>query len=98
MKLKQWLSLPLAAALRAATGLVTQAVGLIVDPRMAEDAVVSGQVDMVALARGFLDDPRWVWHAAEALGAELSYPPQYRGADPSLWKGATLRPRAHAAG
>lgn len=90
--------LPLAATLRKATGMVTQAVGLIVDPRMAEDAVASGQVDMVALARGFLDDPRWVWHAAEALGAELAYPPQYRGADPSLWKGATLRPRAYAAG
>ena len=29
---------------------------------------------MVALARAFLDDPHWGWHAAKALGAEVARP------------------------
>ena len=45
---------------------------------------------MVALARGFLDDPRWVWHAAQALGVEIAYPPQYGRAHPKAWPGAEL--------
>jgi hypothetical protein len=31
----------------------------------------------IALARGFLDDPRWAWHAAAALGADAVYRPRY---------------------
>jgi NADPH2 dehydrogenase len=52
---------------------------------------------MVALARGMLDDPRWVWHAAERFGVKLEYPPQYRRAHPEVWPGARLaRPLAEA--
>ena len=68
---------PFAAKVRAEAGLATRAVGLIVEPAQAEAIVSSGQADCVALARGILDDPRWVWHAAERLGATISYPPQY---------------------
>ena len=32
---------------------------------------------MVAMARAFLDNPRWVWHAAERFGVKIDYPPQY---------------------
>jgi hypothetical protein len=42
---------------------------------------------LVALARGFLDDPRWGWHAAAALAANAVYPPQYRRARPEHWPG-----------
>jgi 2,4-dienoyl-CoA reductase-like NADH-dependent reductase (Old Yellow Enzyme family) len=45
---------------------------------------------MVALARAMLDDPRWVWHAAERFGVKLEYPPQYRRAHPDQWPGAAL--------
>lgn len=38
---------------------------------------MSSTMELVALARGFLDDPRWVWHAAKALKVEATYPPQY---------------------
>jgi len=71
---------PLAEKERRETGMVTRAVGLIVDPHQAEAIVANGQADLVALARGFLDDPRWAWHAADALGAPVAaaYPPQYR--------------------
>ena len=34
-----------------------------------------------------LDDPRWVWHAAERLGAKIAYPPQYTRAAPAVWPG-----------
>jgi 2,4-dienoyl-CoA reductase-like NADH-dependent reductase (Old Yellow Enzyme family) len=89
---------PLAARVKAEAGVVTRAVGLIVEPAQAEAIVASGQADFVALARAFLDDPRWVWHAAEQLGAKVSYPPQYARVAPSLWPGAAMaRPRSLAA-
>ena len=58
------------------------AVGLITEPQQAEAIVASGQADMVALARGMLWNPRWVWHAAAQLGGEVSPPPQYGRAAP----------------
>jgi hypothetical protein len=30
---------------------------------------------MIALARAMLDDPRWGWHAAQSLVAEVKRPP-----------------------
>ncbi len=83
---------PLAAAVRKASGITVQAVGMIVDPRQAETIIVDGHADCVALARGFLDDPRWAWHAAAALGANALYPPQYLRARPEHWPGAPLTP------
>jgi 2,4-dienoyl-CoA reductase-like NADH-dependent reductase (Old Yellow Enzyme family) len=52
-------------------------VGLITEPEQAEDIVASEQADLVALARGILYNPRWPWHAAVALGAQVTAPPQY---------------------
>jgi hypothetical protein len=49
---------PFAQAVRA-TGVHTVAVGLITDPRQAEEIVASGKADSVALARAMLYDPRW---------------------------------------
>ncbi len=68
---------PLAQAVKQATGVTTIAVGLITEARQAEDIVASGKADMVALARGMLYDPRWGWHAAAELGGEVTAPPQY---------------------
>ena len=84
---------PLAAAVKRASGIAVQAVGMIVDPHQAEAIVADGHADCVALARGFLDDPRWAWHAAAALGAEAVYPPQYLRARPEHWPGAALTRR-----
>jgi 2,4-dienoyl-CoA reductase-like NADH-dependent reductase (Old Yellow Enzyme family) len=81
---------PLAAQVKSAVGIATRAVGLIVEARQAEKIIASGAADLVALARSFLYDPRWVWHAAQVLGAKIPYPPQYRRADPKLWPGAAL--------
>ena len=71
-----------ARAVREATGLPSIAVGLITEPRQAEEIIASGQADMVALGRGLLWDPRWVWHAAAELGGEVVPPPQYGRAAP----------------
>jgi 2,4-dienoyl-CoA reductase-like NADH-dependent reductase (Old Yellow Enzyme family) len=83
---------PLAAAAKKASAIAVQAVGMIVDPHQAEAIVADGHADCVALARGFLDDPRWAWHAAAALGADAVYPRQYLRARPENWPGATLTP------
>lgn len=68
---------PLAERIRQETGLPTIAVGLITEPQQAEAILTEGQADMVALARGILYDPRWPWHAAAALGAQVEAPKQY---------------------
>lgn len=65
-----------------ATGVTTFAVGLITEAQQAEDIVASGKADLVALARGMLYDPRWPWHAAAELGAQVEAPPQYWRSQP----------------
>ncbi len=68
---------PFSAAIRRDTGATTMAVGLITEFAQAEQIVATGQADFVALARTVLYDPRWPWHAAAALGAQVEAPPQY---------------------
>jgi NADPH2 dehydrogenase len=80
-----------AAKVKREASIATRAVGLIVTPKQAEEVVAEGKADMVALARGFLDNPHWGWHAAQALGAEVVRPPQYQRAAPKLWPGAAFR-------
>jgi 2,4-dienoyl-CoA reductase-like NADH-dependent reductase (Old Yellow Enzyme family) len=78
---------PFARRIKQETGLTTIAVGLITEPKQAEAIVTEGSADLVALARGILYDPRWPWHAAAELGAQISAPPQYwRSAPASLFK------------
>ena len=76
---------PFSEAIRKGSGLKTMAVGMIRDPHLAEDIIASGKADLVALARGALYDPHWPMHAADTLGAEAAYPPQYARSRPSLW-------------
>lgn len=75
----------LASAIKRAVGdMAVIAVGMIKDAVQAETILASGQADYIAIARGALFDPHWVWHAAEALGEQAAYPPQYARAHPSL--------------
>ena len=73
-----------AQSIRNATGLTVMAVGKITEPIQAETILATGQADMVALARGMLLDPRWAWHAAEALREQATFPPQYARSSPAL--------------
>jgi 2,4-dienoyl-CoA reductase-like NADH-dependent reductase (Old Yellow Enzyme family) len=68
---------PLARAIRRATSIPTMAVGLITDAKQAEAIVASGDADLVAMARAMLWNPRWPWHAAAILGAQVQAPQQY---------------------
>jgi len=68
---------PFAREIRRATGIVTVAVGLITEAQQAEAILAAGDADLVALARAFLWDPRWPWHAAAALGASVRSPKPY---------------------
>ena len=67
----------------AQPSLATIAVGLITDPHQAESVVSSGDADLVALARAFLYNPRWGWHAAAALGGQVEASPPYWRCPPS---------------
>ncbi len=72
----------LAEAVRKGAGVVSRAVGLIDDPHQADAIIRDGRADMVALARAFLADPRWVWRAGAALGHDVYHVKQYaRAAD-----------------
>jgi NADPH2 dehydrogenase len=82
---------PIAARIKTEVGIPTRTVGLIVTPAHAEAVVRDGKADMVSLARAMLDDPRWGWHAAQALGADVPRVPQYQRAHPKLWPGAAMR-------
>ncbi|MGN6684524.1 MAG: NADH:flavin oxidoreductase/NADH oxidase [Devosia sp.] len=70
---------PLAQAIKR-TGVTTIAVGLIDNPKDAETILETGEADMIALARGALEDPNWAIHAHHELdGAQYDlWPKQAR--------------------
>lgn len=74
---------PFAEQIKQQTGLTVMTVGMITEAQQAEKIIASGQADLVAIARGFLYNPRWVWHAAQKLGYPLTYPNQYLRCAPS---------------
>lgn len=76
---------PFAEQIKRETGLATMAVGMITTPHQAEAILAEGKADMIAIARAFLDDPHWGWHAAYTLGADVTLPPQYRRAGLKAW-------------
>ena len=73
---------PFADLVRRETGMPTMAVGMITEPRQAEDILTSGKADMVALGRQLLYEPHWAWRAADELGVKLDYPMRYERAAP----------------
>jgi len=77
---------PFAERIKAEVGLPTIAVGLITEPAHAEAIIANGQADAVSLARAILYDPRWPWHAAAELGAQVKAPHQYWRSQPREFK------------
>jgi 2,4-dienoyl-CoA reductase-like NADH-dependent reductase (Old Yellow Enzyme family) len=71
-----------AQRIKEEVGLPTIGVGLITEPAHAESIIASKQADMVGLARAMLYDPRWPWHAAAVLNAQVDAPPQYWRSQP----------------
>jgi 2,4-dienoyl-CoA reductase-like NADH-dependent reductase (Old Yellow Enzyme family) len=68
---------PLAERIKREVGIPVVSVGLITDPNQAEAIVAEDKADMVALARGMLNDPRWPWRAAAELGGTVTAPNQF---------------------
>ncbi len=68
---------PFAQQIRHETGIATAAIGLITEPRQANDIIQSNQADMVVLARELLRDPYWPMHAAHELQYDMQWPAQY---------------------
>jgi 2,4-dienoyl-CoA reductase-like NADH-dependent reductase (Old Yellow Enzyme family) len=73
---------PFAEAIRREAGIATGAVGMITEPRQAEEILAAGQADAIVMARAFLRDPYWPLHAAQELGADVDWPVQYARAKP----------------
>ena len=75
---------PFARRIRHEADVPTGAVGLITEPKQAEDVLADGSADVVLLARELLRDPHWPLRAAHELGADeaVRWPPQYLRARP----------------
>jgi len=84
-------NVPIAARVKKEAGIATRTVGLIVKYDQAEEILAQGKADQVSMARAFLDDPHWGWHAAKMLGADVARPPQYARAGPKLWAPAAAK-------
>jgi len=69
---------PFAERIRKEAGIATGAVGMIREPEHAAEILANGRADLVFLARAVLADPAWPLRAAERLGVEVEWPPQYR--------------------
>ncbi len=68
---------PFAEQVKKATGVATMSVGLITEALQAESILTDGKADLIALGRAMIFDPRWPWHAAATLGAQVVAPCQY---------------------
>ncbi|HEY2431313.1 MAG TPA: NADH:flavin oxidoreductase/NADH oxidase [Vicinamibacterales bacterium] len=68
---------PGAERVRREAGIPTGAVGLITEPRQAEEILQQGRADLIVMARQLLRDPYWPLHAAQALGDAPPVPDQY---------------------
>jgi len=79
LKAEPLYQVPLAKAIKE-TGATTIAVGLINDPNDAEMILETGEADLIAFARGALEDPNWPIHAHHILdGGEYDlWPKQAR--------------------
>src|SRR5690348_13258940 len=71
---------PFAARIRREAGIATSTVGLITEPRQAEEILQRGDADVIEMAREFLRDPYFPRRAAKELGANVRVPEQYERA------------------
>ncbi len=70
MTLAQGFQVPFADHVRREAEIATMTVGFLWDPEMCEEIVVSGQADMIAVAREALENPNWAVHAHAQLARE----------------------------
>ncbi len=68
-----------AAEIRKQVGIATGAVGMITEPKQAEEILQKGEADAILMAREFLREPYFVFRAARELGAKIDYVPKQYG-------------------
>ncbi|MFC4712098.1 NADPH dehydrogenase NamA [Planococcus dechangensis] len=68
---------PFAELVKKETPIATGAVGLITDPRHAEEILQNGRADFIFLARELLRNPYWAYTAATELEADIEAPVPY---------------------
>jgi 2,4-dienoyl-CoA reductase-like NADH-dependent reductase (Old Yellow Enzyme family) len=73
---------PFARRVRDEAGLPAGVVGVITEPKQAEEIVAGGDADAVLIGRAFLREPHWALRAAAELGVDEPWPRQYREAAP----------------
>lgn len=67
MKRSFGFQVPYAERIRKEAGIMTMAVGLIVDPQFANTIIAEGRADLVAIGREALKNPNWPLHAEAVL-------------------------------
>ena len=68
---------PFSRQIRHETGIMTGAVGLITEPRDADEIITSGDADLVFLGRELLREPYWTLKAQHELGEDPAWPIPY---------------------
>jgi 2,4-dienoyl-CoA reductase-like NADH-dependent reductase (Old Yellow Enzyme family) len=68
---------PFARRIRQEANIRTGAVGMITDPRHADEIITGGDANLVFIAREMLREPYWALKAQQALGEEPAWPVQY---------------------
>lgn len=66
-----------AERIKKETGILTASVGIINEPKVADQIIKEGKSDLVLFGRKFLQDPYWPLKASIDLGAENLIPDQY---------------------
>jgi len=73
---------PFSEKLKKATTTTVSAVGLITDAKQAEEILQANQADLIMVGREMLRNPHWPLKAAQELGVNVQYPPQYLAVQP----------------
>lgn len=68
---------PYSERVKKEAGVLTVAVGLITEPKQAEQILQDGQADFVGVARQHLRDYSWTFTAAKEFNIQLNFIPQY---------------------
>jgi 2,4-dienoyl-CoA reductase-like NADH-dependent reductase (Old Yellow Enzyme family) len=87
-EIKYGYQVPLSDYVRREAGIMTMAVGLIIHGDQAEQILVEGKADLIAVGREILNNPNWPMDAALKLGVDAyrNVPPQF-----GFWLGTRAR-------
>ena len=77
-KMDQWCKNNLDMGIIVGTDVTSQAKDQILNYKDAQSIIKSGDADLVAVGRGYLHNPRWIWKAASYYGEKIDIPSQYK--------------------